>query len=127
MTRSLVVERALVRAAVAVGRPLAPWLAVRLATAVTDSLGEEKPAAPALPDPVVALSPRLRQIGALLADGLSVDEISGALFLAPNTVKTHLRYLYAALGARNGNHAAALITRYGLGTPVPGPVRKVRR
>jgi len=47
------------------------------------------------------LSPRQRQILALIAQGQCNDEIAAELELSPNTVKFHIRELYSRLGVRN--------------------------
>ncbi len=52
------------------------------------------------------LSPRQRQILALIAQGRGNDEIATELKLSPNTVKFHVRALYARLGVRNRVEAA---------------------
>jgi two-component system, NarL family, response regulator DevR len=61
-------------------------------------------------DPL-ALSPRLRQILTLIARGLSNDEIAASLALSPNTIKFHVRALYARLGVHNRVEAALLCAR----------------
>jgi DNA-binding NarL/FixJ family response regulator len=62
--------------------------------------GWQRAAAPISRDPL-ALSPRLRQILILIAQGLSNDEIAAHLALSPNTIKFHVRALYARLGVHN--------------------------
>lgn len=62
------------------------------------------------------LSPRLRQILTLIAQGLSNDKIATELELSPNTVKFHVRALYARLGVHNRVEASifyAQLTRGG--------------
>ncbi len=54
------------------------------------------------------LSPRLRQIHTLLAQGLSNERIAAELSLSPNTVKFHVRALYARLGVHNRVEASLL-------------------
>ncbi len=46
---------------------------------------------------------------ALLLQGLSNAEIAEALFVDVNTVKTHLRHAYKALGVRSRAQALALL------------------
>ncbi len=55
-----------------------------------------------------SLSPRHRQILALIAAGRRNEEIALALDLSPNTIKFHIRALYARLGVRNRVEAANL-------------------
>ncbi len=52
------------------------------------------------------LSPRHRQILALIARGRRNEEIADELALSPNTVKFHVRALYARIGVRNRVEAA---------------------
>jgi DNA-binding NarL/FixJ family response regulator len=60
------------------------------------------------------LSPREKEVLALLADGLAVAQIAKLLFISESTAKTHISKLYDKLGA--GNRAQALMTamRHGL-------------
>ncbi len=52
------------------------------------------------------LSPRHRQILALIAKGRSNEEIARDLNLSPNTIKFHIRALYSRMGVRNRVEAA---------------------
>ncbi len=52
------------------------------------------------------LSPRHRQILALIAQGRRNDEIARDLNLSPNTIKFHVRAMYARMGVRNRVEAA---------------------
>jgi two-component system, NarL family, nitrate/nitrite response regulator NarL len=65
---------------------------------------EATPARRGLP----AVSPRLRQILTLIAQGHSNEEIAAELGLSPNTIKFHVRALYARLGVHNRVEAALL-------------------
>jgi two-component system nitrate/nitrite response regulator NarL len=67
--------------------------------------GGQRAAAPPLHKPL-GLSPRHRQILALIADGRRNDEIAAELGLSPNTIKFHIRALYSRLGVRNRVEAA---------------------
>jgi DNA-binding NarL/FixJ family response regulator len=51
-------------------------------------------------DPLDALTPREREILALMAEGRSNQGISRALWLSPKTVETHIRGAFAKLGIR---------------------------
>lgn len=59
------------------------------------------------------LSPREREVLQLLADGLSVAQISRDLYISESTTKTHISKLYEKLGA--GNRAQALMSALRLG------------
>lgn len=63
-------------------------------------------AGPTLTDPN-ALTEREEAVLALLAEGQSNAQIAAALNLSENTVKFHLRNLYAKLGVTNRTEAAA--------------------
>jgi DNA-binding NarL/FixJ family response regulator len=51
-------------------------------------------------DPIEELTPREREILALMAEGRSNNGICRALFLSPKTVETHIRGAFAKLGIR---------------------------
>jgi DNA-binding NarL/FixJ family response regulator len=54
----------------------------------------------------VSLSPRHRQILALIAQGMRNEEIANELELSPNTIKFHIQALYLRLEVRNRVQAA---------------------
>ena len=55
------------------------------------------------------LTARQSEVVALLLQGLSNQEIAEALFVDVNTVKTHLRHAYKALGVRSRSQALAML------------------
>ncbi|WP_260765465.1 response regulator transcription factor [Mycobacterium sp. SMC-4] len=57
------------------------------------------------PEPV--LSPREREVLALIASGASIPAMAKELFLAPSTVKTHVQRLYDKLGVSDRAAAVA--------------------
>jgi DNA-binding CsgD family transcriptional regulator len=57
------------------------------------------------------LSDRQREIAALVAQGLSNPEIGKRLYLATDTVKTHICALLARLGIQNRTQLAAVYAR----------------
>jgi len=65
------------------------------------------------------LSDREREILALLATGATNQEIARALYISPNTVKVHLRNIYAKLGVMNRSEAILVGLREGIIT-LPG-------
>ena len=82
---------------------LAPQVTRRLIEAyVATAPGAGVPAAPAAEDErLAALTPREREILALVARGLSNQEIAAQLVLSPLTAKTHVSRLFTKLGARD--------------------------
>lgn len=61
-----------------------------------------------------ALSPREREVLALVAEGRSAPDIGEALYLSPATVKGHLQALYDKLGVSDRAAAVAEAMRRGL-------------
>ena len=59
------------------------------------------------------LSPREKDVLTRLAQGLSVSQIAGQLFISESTTKTHISKIYDKLGATN--RAQALMTALRLG------------
>lgn len=66
------------------------------------------------PDRADALTPRQRELLALVARGLSNREIAGELFLAPGTVRKHLENIFERLGVSSRLAAVALAYPDGL-------------
>jgi DNA-binding NarL/FixJ family response regulator len=78
---------------------------------------------PPLPGTTLAvLTDREREMVALVAHGLSNDDIAGRLFLSPLTVKTHVNRAMSKLGARDRAQLVVLAYQTGLvraGDPEP--------
>jgi DNA-binding NarL/FixJ family response regulator len=64
------------------------------------------------------LTEREREVMALVAQGLSNDEIAAKLYLSPLTAKTHVSRAMTKLGARD--RAQLVVTAYETGLVVPG-------
>lgn len=64
--------------------------------------------APTAPSRLDALTSREREILALLADGVSPDDIAEQLVISPKTVATHIQHVLAKLGVRTRVQAVAL-------------------
>ena len=62
----------------------------------------------------VVLSPREREVLALLAEGRSVPTIAKSMFVSPSTAKTYVARLYEKLGACNRAQAIMAALRLGL-------------
>lgn len=73
----------------------------------------EDPVIPWIPAPVVRtpLSPRERLVLDLLVSGAPRSLVAERLDVSVNTVKTHVRHLYAKLGVRNGAELVRLVRR----------------
>ncbi|GAD81800.1 response regulator [Nocardia asteroides] len=93
---------------------LAPTITRRLIADVTRRRTTRAPATPALS----ALTPREREVLELVAKGLSNTEIAEALFVAEQTVKTHVSKVFSKLGLRD--RAQAVVLAYESGLVVPG-------
>ncbi len=91
-----------------------------LAPSLTRRLIERYLAAPAPDAPAVAieLTPREREIWALLARGLSNHEIGAELYLSEATVKAHITRLFQKLGVRD--RVQAVVAAYESGLVRPG-------
>ena len=57
---------------------------------------------------VTGLTPREQEVYLMLVEGKPLSEIEQSLFLSRNTLKTHLRHLYAKLDVHSREEAAAL-------------------
>ncbi|MFN2118657.1 MAG: LuxR C-terminal-related transcriptional regulator [Candidatus Promineifilaceae bacterium] len=62
---------------------------------------------PAAPSQVETISEREIEVLGLLADGLTYQEIAGAMFISVNTIKSHLKSIYSKLGVHNRREAVA--------------------
>ncbi|MFH9087242.1 response regulator [Streptomyces sp. NPDC017673] len=72
---------------------------------------------PSLPPELAGLSPRERDILALVGDGLTNRQIGQRLYLSEKTVKNHISRLLAKLGVQRRVQAAVLASHLGR----PGP------
>ena len=62
----------------------------------------------------LALSPREREVLALLREGVSIPAIARTLYVSPSTAKTYVSRLYDKLGASNRSQALMAALRNGL-------------
>jgi LuxR family maltose regulon positive regulatory protein len=85
-------------------RDLSPAYARRLLAAFSRPPAPPRRVGQPLVEP---LSERELEVLALLADGLTYQEIAQALFISLNTVKTHLKNVYGKLGVHNRQEAVA--------------------
>lgn len=70
---------------------------------------------PARASAVAGLTPREREVLALIATGLSNGEIALGLHIGEGTVKSHINHLFPKIGARDRAQAIAYAYRHGLG------------
>ncbi len=94
-----------IRAVASGGTVLAPSIAAKLVSRVRADAAST--AAP-------ALSPREREVLALVADGRSNPEIGRALHIGEATVKTHLMHVFEKLGVNDRTRAVTLAMELGL-------------
>ena len=66
------------------------------------------------PGPPPRLTPRQREILALLSEGVPVKTVAGRLGLTEATIRNHVRLLFIALGAHSQLEAVARARAYGL-------------
>jgi DNA-binding NarL/FixJ family response regulator len=96
-------------------------LAPRLTRRLIEAFVEQERAAPRAVtegDTLHELTPREREVLALVGRGLSNAEIADALVLSPLTAKTHVARLFAKLDARD--RAQLVVVAYETGLVVPG-------
>lgn len=94
-----------IRAVAAGETVLAPSIAAKLVSRVR---------ADAASSPVPALSPREREVLALVAAGRSNPEIARTLYLGEATVKTHLLHVFEKLGVNDRTRAVTRAMELGL-------------
>jgi len=96
-------------------------LAPRLTRRLIEEFVRQERAAPAPVsegDALAELTPREREVLALVGRGLSNAEIADKLFLSPLTAKTHVARLFSKLDARD--RAQLVVLAYESGLVVPG-------
>jgi DNA-binding NarL/FixJ family response regulator len=93
---------------------LAPSVTRRLISRLATAPGHDRPP----PRELDALTVREREVMALVATGLSNDEIAGRLTISPATAKTHVSRAMIKLGARD--RAQLVVIAYQTGLVVAG-------
>jgi DNA-binding NarL/FixJ family response regulator len=76
-----------------------------------------------LADALAALTNREREVVALVARGMSNDEIAAHMIISPTTAKTHVSRAMTKLHARDRAQLVVLAYESGLVTPATRPVR----
>ncbi|MFL5825283.1 MAG: LuxR C-terminal-related transcriptional regulator, partial [Thermoleophilaceae bacterium] len=79
----------------------------------------EDPDPPTEDDEPFGLTPRERQVLALVAEGRTNREIGDTLFMAEKTASVHVSRILAKLGVRSRTEAAAVAHRLGLDSGEP--------
>ena len=96
---------------------LSPSVTRRLITDIAS-----RPQRPPAPDrALAALTEREREVMALVAAGLSNDEIAARLYLSPLTAKTHVSRIMTKLNARDRAQLVVMAYESGLVTPGVSP------
>jgi len=70
---------------------------------------DEPPQDPSPPDSPPELTPRERQVAALVATGLTNREIAATLYLSVRTVEVHVDHILTKLGFRTRTRLAAWV------------------
>ncbi|MDP9860988.1 MULTISPECIES: response regulator [Streptosporangium] len=102
---------------------LSPRVAHRV---ITELAGGRMTRAAAAREQVAALTPRERDVLALVGEGLSNGQIARRLYLVEGTVKAHMSAILTRLGARNRVQAAILAHEAGLLGSVEPPDGEVQ-
>jgi DNA-binding CsgD family transcriptional regulator len=83
-------------------------------TLVDDETGASAAPQPQAPPPVVDLSPREREVLALLAGGATDEEIGARLFISTTTVRSHLDRIRDKTGCRRRPELTRLAVEQGI-------------
>jgi ATP/maltotriose-dependent transcriptional regulator MalT len=78
---------------------------------------EAHPVSPRQNEFKTLLTEREREVLELLAERLSIQEISGRLFISPSTVQQHTQHIYRKLNVANKRQAVASAELLGILTP----------
>jgi len=96
-----------------------PTAHASLLAEILDQLSGTRPAPPARPRPLLeALSETEIRVLRYLPTNLNAPEIARELYVSPNTVKTHIRNLYAKLGTHRRAEAVERARALGLLAPI---------
>jgi DNA-binding NarL/FixJ family response regulator len=88
--------------------------ALTVLAAAERAVDSARPRASESRGPIDGLSPREREVLAMVAEGRSNKAIAQALYVSPNTIKTHVASLLSKLHVESRVQLAAMATRHGL-------------
>jgi non-specific serine/threonine protein kinase len=100
-------------AAWAEGRTMTLEQAAEYAVATAEPVAATPPEAPPRGSPAAILTPREREVSALIAGGLTNSQIAERLVLSVRTVERHIENIYGKIGA-HGKAARAAVTVFAL-------------
>jgi DNA-binding NarL/FixJ family response regulator len=92
-------------------------LAPRITRRLIEQFTAGRSAAQAAEDRLAVLTPREREVLALVGQGLSNDEIGAAMYLSPATARTHVSRAMTKLGARDRAQLVVIAYQTGLVSP----------
>ena len=92
-------------------------LAPRITRRLIEQFTARRTADRAAQERLAVLTDREREVVALVGQGLRNDEIGAALFLSPETARTHVSRAMVKLGARDRAQLVVIAYRTGLVTP----------
>ena len=95
--------------------PFSPGLAGKLLDEFARLAGQDTPPAGDTTRPVGELTPRQREVLALVAEGLSYKEAGARLNLSPRTIKYHMAEITAQLHLEHRAQVLAYAGKHGLG------------
>jgi DNA-binding NarL/FixJ family response regulator len=98
------------------GRPVG-WVPLSLGVEQIVALIEAAATAGVVEEPAEALSAREEQVIALIAEGLTNQEIADRMFVSINSVKTYIRSAYRKMGVNSRSQAVVWGLRHGVVNP----------
>jgi DNA-binding NarL/FixJ family response regulator len=94
-------------------------LAPRITRRLIEQFTAGRSAAQTAEERLAVLTPREREVLALVGQGLSNDEIGAAMYLSPATARTHVSRAMTKLGARDRAQLVVVAYQTGLTKPQP--------
>jgi DNA-binding NarL/FixJ family response regulator len=107
--------REAIRAVAAGDAALDPTVQHHVIAALADDAAKD--ASSSGPELPAGLTPREAEVLALIAEGLTNNEIAQRLVVSPTTVKSHINHLFTKAGLRDRTQAVNFAYRTGIATP----------